>query len=104
VRFLVGGADIPDDLIRAVNEGAVTFLCGAGVSFRVDLPLFGTLTELVYAKLGESWINEPAEREAMKLNQYDRALRALEKRTHLPKTQSRVRNAVSELLVAPSCA
>ena len=104
MRFLVGGADIPDDLIRAVNEGAVTFLCGAGVSFRVDLPLFGTLTELVYAKLGESWINEPAEREAMKLNQYDRALRALEKRTHLPKTQSRVRNAVSELLVAPSCA
>jgi hypothetical protein len=38
VRFLENGADIPDELIRAVNEGTATFLCGAGVSLRVDLP------------------------------------------------------------------
>ena len=103
MRFLENGADIPDELIRAVNEGSATFLCGAGVSLRVDLPSFKCLTERVYDRLGESWADEPAEHSAMEKKQYDRALRALEKRTHLPKTASRVRGAVSELLVAPSC-
>jgi hypothetical protein len=104
VRFLEKGTDVPDDLIRAVNEGSVTFLCGAGVSFRVGLPSFNALTKKVYERLGESWEDEPAERKAIEAEQYDRALRSLEKRTHLPKTQSRVRNAVPELLAAPDCA
>jgi NAD-dependent SIR2 family protein deacetylase len=104
VRFLEKGTDVPDDLIRAVNEGSVTFLCGAGVSFRVGLPSFNALTKKVYERLGESWEDEPAERKAIEAEQYDRALRSLEKRTHLPKTQSRVRNAVAELLAAPDCA
>jgi SIR2-like domain len=103
LRFLENGADIPDELIRAVNDGTATFLCGAGVSLRVGLPSFKLLTEGVYTQLGESWATEPAERNAIEKEQYDRALRALEKRTHLPRTASRVRSAVSELLVAPSC-
>lgn len=103
MRFLERGTDIPDDLIRAVNEGNVTFLCGAGVSFRADLPSFKLLTEKVYAQLGESWEDEPAERLAIQKEQYDRALRSLEKRTHLPRTPSRVRDAVFDLLAAPSC-
>jgi hypothetical protein len=37
MRFLEDGADIPDELIRAVTAGSVMFLCGAGVSFRVGL-------------------------------------------------------------------
>jgi hypothetical protein len=49
VRFLENGADIPDELIRAVNEGTATFLCGAGVSLRVDLPSFKSHTASVYA-------------------------------------------------------
>ena len=104
MKFLENGADIPDELIHAVNEGTATFLCGAGVSLRVGLPTFKTLTESVYSRLGESWASEPAESSAIEKEQYDRALRALEKRTHLPKTVSRVRNVVAELLVAPSCA
>jgi hypothetical protein len=104
MRFLEKGTDIPDDLIRAVNEGSAMFLCGAGVSFRVGLPSFETLTKSVYTQLGESWSDEPAERTAIESKQYDRALRSLEKRTHLPKTASRVRGAVSDLLTAPSCA
>jgi len=103
LRFLEDGADIPDELIRAVNDGTATFLCGAGVSIRVNLPSFKRLTERVYERLGESWASEPAERTAMEQKQYDRALRALEKRTHYRNTLSRVRSAVSELLVAPSC-
>jgi len=103
LRFLERGTDIPDDLIRAVNEGNATFLCGAGVSFRVGLPSFKLLTENIYSRLGESWDDEPAERLAIHSEQFDRALRSLEKRTHLPKTASRVRDAVSDLLAAPSC-
>lgn len=104
MRFLEKGADIPDDLIRAVNEGSAVFLCGAGVSLRVGLPSFETLTKNVYTRLGETWSDEPAERIAIESKQYDRALRCLEKRTHLPRTASRVRGAVSDLLTAPSCA
>jgi hypothetical protein len=103
LRFLEQGADIPDELIRSVTEGNATFLCGAGVSLRVGLPTFKRLTEDVYSHMGEGYKDEAAEAHAMKSKEYDRALRALEKRTHLPRTESRVRNAVSELLTAPAC-
>jgi hypothetical protein len=102
VRFLEQGADIPDDLIRAVTSGSATFLCGAGVSFRVNLPSFEQLTERVYERLGESANDEPAERNAMASKEYDRALRSLEKRTHRPGTPSRVREVVAEFLAPPA--
>ena len=53
MRFLEDGADIPNNLIRAVSHGTVTFLCGAGVSFGAGLPSFKELTEWVYQRLGE---------------------------------------------------
>jgi len=104
VRFVEEGADIPDELIRAVTDGRATFLCGAGVSFRVDLPSFKALTERVYARLGESSNDEAAESNAIIRKEYDRALRSLEKRTHRPGTPSRVRGAVADLLVPPTVA
>jgi hypothetical protein len=104
VRFLERGADIPDDLIRAVRDGSATFLCGAGVSFRVELPSFKQLTERVYERLGETPDDEPAERIAITEKQFDRALRSLEKRTHRRGTVSRVRTAVADLLAAPDVA
>src|SRR5262249_25797865 len=100
MRFLKDGADIPDDLIRTVNDGGAVFVCGAGVSMRAGLPLFGGLTKQVYDKLGETFDEEPAEKKAFDREEYDRALRSLEKRTHLPGTESRVRRAVAELLIA----
>jgi hypothetical protein len=102
MRFLQDGADIPDELIRAVTNGSATFLCGAGVSFRVDLPSFKDLTLRVYARLGEAPDDEPAERSAIASKEYDRALRSLEKRTHRPGTPSRVRDAVADILAAPA--
>jgi hypothetical protein len=102
VRFLEQGADIPDELIRAVAKGGTTFLCGAGVSFRVNLPLFEELTHRVYARLGESPNDEPAEHNAIASKEYDRALRSLEKRTHRPGTRSRMRDVVAELLTVPT--
>jgi len=104
VRFVEQGADIPNELIRAVTDGSATFLCGAGVSFRVGLPSFKTLTEQVYTRLGESSNEEAAERNAIASKEYDRALRSLEKRTHRPGTSSRVRDAVAALLATPSVA
>ena len=102
VRFLQDGADIPQELIEAVRDGNAVFLCGAGVSFRVGLPTFKRLTEQVYERLGEAPDGEPAERNALKSKEYDRALRSLEKRTHRPGTESRLRMAVAELLAAPA--
>jgi len=104
VRFIEQGSDIPDALIRAVNDGHATFLCGAGVSFRANLPSFKILTERVYEQLGEAPDEEAAERNAIRSKEYDRALRSLEKRTHRPGTPSRVRDAVADLLVAPDTA
>ena len=75
MRFLKDGADIPDELIRTGTDGDAVFLCGAGVSQRVGLPLFEELTERVYLALGETRDNEPAERQAFERREYDRALR-----------------------------
>jgi NAD-dependent SIR2 family protein deacetylase len=104
MRFLERGADIPDEVIRAVTNGSATFLCGAGVSLRVKLPSFKELTERAYARLGESPNDEPAERNAIASREYDRALRSLEKRTHRPGTPSHMRDTVAELLAAPAVA
>ena len=91
VRFLEQGADIPDDLIRTVTAGNATFLCGAGVSYRAGLPLFDRLTQKIYEDLQESPDEEAAEREAIKRQEFDRALSSLEKRTRAPRADSRVR-------------
>lgn len=101
MRFVEHGADIPNKLIDAAANGKATFLCGAGVSRRAKLPSFEDLTKQVYAQLGESFDNEPAERKAILRGEYDRALRSLEKRTQSPGAPLHVRNAISKLL-APS--
>ncbi|WP_165406044.1 SIR2 family protein [Bradyrhizobium genosp. SA-3] len=102
MRFVEQGADVPDELVRAVTNGDATFLCGAGVSFRVKLPSFKQLTERVYARLGEAPDDEAAEHNAIESEEYDRALRSLEKRTHRPGTPSRVREAVAQELSPPA--
>lgn len=102
MRFFENSADIPDHLLQVVKQGTAVFLCGAGVSRRVGLPSFERLTELVYERLGESPSGEPAEQVAMQRTEYDRALRSLEKRTHRPGTDSRVREVVADLLRPPA--
>jgi hypothetical protein len=101
MKFIEASADIPSELIQEVNDGNAIFLCGAGVSRGVKLPSFQKLTDDVYTSLGESQANEAAERIAYEREEYDRVLRSLEKRTHLPGTDSRVRGIVAELLAPP---
>jgi SIR2-like domain len=102
VRFLNSGADIPEELIRGVTSGSVTFLCGAGVSFRSGLPSFKQLTLDIYSELGASPDDEHAERISIDAAEYDRALRSLEKRTRPPKAPSLVRDATARLLKVPA--
>lgn len=102
MRFLEQGADIPEELIRAVSDGRATFLCGAGVSRRLNLPMFGELTTQIYARMQASPDEEAAEQNAMQKYEYDRALRSLEKRTRPPRTRSLVREAAADLLKAPA--
>ena len=105
MRFIAGTPDIPDDLITDVSDGYAVFLCGAGVSRRVGMPLFNELTDQIYAEIGETPTNEAAEVEALKRYEYDRALRSLERRTRLPRMPSRVRAATTKLLTpAPGLA
>src|SRR5258708_25330254 len=99
MRFIPGTPHIPDELIKDVAEGKAVFLCGAGVSMRVGMPLFSALTEQIYADIGETPKNEAAEEEALIRGEYDRALRSLERRTRLPKAPSRVRTAPTNLLM-----
>ena len=99
MRFKENGADIPPELIQSVSKGEAVFLCGAGVSRRCGLPSFKGLTDQIYTDLGEKADHEPAERRACDREEFDRALRSLEKRTHLPNTDSRVRAAVANRLV-----
>ncbi len=98
MRFLPGTPDIPDELIKAVAEGHAVFICGAGVSMRVGMPSFRSLTEQIYDYINETPKNEAAEEEAIKRGEYDRALGSLERRTRLPKAPSRVRAATTKLL------
>jgi NAD-dependent SIR2 family protein deacetylase len=112
MRLLPNGPDIPDELILAQEKGQTIFVCGAGVSRPVGLPLFRGLVEGVYQKLGEDWSLHLAECEGMRdggalHGQYDRVLRCLERRLAASDTprnrgmRDRIRAAVREVLAPP---
>ena len=112
MRFVEAGPDIPTDLIVAQERGETLFVCGAGVSRIVGLPLFGGLVNGVYRRLGESWAHHLAEREGMDeggrlYGQYDRVLRCLERRlaaSEAPRNRNmraRIRAAVRDELAPP---
>ncbi|NTA40354.1 SIR2 family protein [Agrobacterium salinitolerans] len=102
MKFIEGGAEIPDDLIDAVLAGDVVFLCGAGVSKGAGLPLFDELTSKIYLDLGETYEHDAAERESFTKQEFDRTLRALEKRVRRPGSpRSPVRTSCAKHLQVP---
>lgn len=112
MRFIDIGPDIPNELITAQERGETLFVCGAGVSRTVGLPLFRKLVEQVYDRLGENWVHHPAERAGMVVGgelfgQYDRVLRCLERRlaaSESPRNRNmkaRIRTAVRDELASP---
>lgn len=107
MRFLDNGPEVPRELVIAQEKGETIFVCGAGVSRTVGLPLFSELVEAIYQRLGEDWHHHPAEGEAMQARQYDRVLRCLERRlaaSDAPRHRSmreRIRSAVAAALAQP---
>jgi hypothetical protein len=51
VRFFSNGPSIPNELLKARDDGDVIFFCGAGISRNAGLPTFWELTERVIGKL-----------------------------------------------------
>jgi hypothetical protein len=103
MKFTPSDAEVPDDLIDATLAGEVVFLCGAGVSKRVGLPLFSELTDQLYEQLGETFNEDAPEREPYHKQEFDRTLGALEKRIRRPGSMSSpVRVACAKLLASPA--
>ena len=102
MRFVENGPDVPDELIEQGLSRRTVFLCGAGVSMRVGLPSFEELTEKIYSRLGETRANDLAEQDAFSRREYDRVLRALEKRLLRSGERSRVRDACAAELRPPN--
>ena len=109
MRFAGHSLDIPDDLVTAQERGKLLFVCGAGLSRTAGLPSFAELVKGVYGRLKESWVYHPAESEVMDEGgslhgQYDRALRALERRLgaddrrESAALRQRMRDAIDEQL------
>ncbi|XUY29984.1 SIR2 family protein (plasmid) [Agrobacterium sp. rho-8.1] len=102
MKFIDGEAEIPDELVEAVLSGDAVFLCGAGISKGADLPLFNELTLKIYEDLGEAYENDPAELDSFRKNEFDRTLRALEKRVRRPGSErSPVRTSCAKHLQVP---
>lgn len=112
MQFLPQGPDIPVELVADQEKGQAIFVCGAGVSRTVDLPLFRGLVEGVYQQLGEDWTLHTAEHEGMRRGgnlegQYDRVLRCLERRLAASDARrnrsmrERIRVAIREVLKPP---
>jgi hypothetical protein len=110
MRLTPDGPELPAALVTAQERGEVLFVCGAGVSRGAGLPLFRGLVKAVYEHLGERWEDHPAEHEVMAERgrlaaQYDRMLRALERRLAAPDVRhsqtmrDRIRDAVRRSLV-----
>lgn len=77
-QFIENGPEVPEQLLKAHEDGRVVFFCGAGISYPAGLPGFGGLVEKVYKGLGTK--PDEIEEAAIKGNQFDAALSLLEKR------------------------
>jgi len=71
------GIEIPDELVRAHEEGDVVFFCGAGISYDAGLPLFGGLLEET-AK-GVNHELSPSESRLFKEGKYDHLYQMIER-------------------------
>ena len=74
--FVKNGPNIPDKLLQAHEEGRVVFFCGAGISSAAQLPIFDDLVGRLYEKFDVS--PDSAQKSAIKLGQYDKAIELLE--------------------------
>ena len=96
--YVRDGPDLPEDLLRGHEEDEVVLFCGAGVSRRVGLPLFGELTRQTADRLGASSVAVASS--DFKEERFDVVFSQLEKECGA----ENVRRVVGELLTSPACA
>ncbi|WP_223516279.1 anti-phage defense-associated sirtuin Dsr1 [Pseudomonas sp. GL-B-19] len=94
MQFVANGPDIPDELLRAHEEGRVVFFCGAGISYPAGLPGFKGLVEQIYRRTGTT--RSAIEQQAFDRDQFDATLDLLERR--LPGQRLTVRQALAQAL------
>lgn len=96
MRWMIGGPDLPVELLQTLEEGKLVFFCGAGVSYPVGLPGFGGLVNEVYKNLNET--KSRLEQKECCKGLFDRTLGLLENRIG----KDRVRKAIiKNLQIAP---
>jgi len=78
MRFIKNGADVPEQLVQAHEDGRVVFFCGAGISYPAGLPGFNGLVSNLFEALGEK--PNSTERTAIDDKRYDLAIDLLERR------------------------
>lgn len=94
MQFIANGPDIPDELLRAHEEGQVVFFCGAGISYPAGLPGFKGLVDQIYDQIGTT--RSAIEEDAYGREQFDATLDLLERR--LPGQRMPVRQALMQAL------
>ena len=94
MQYTKNGANIPERLIEAHEDGKVVFFCGAGISYPAGLPLFSGLVKDIYTELGA--VFTPIENQAFKNYQYDATIDLLERR--IPGGRVAVRKAINRVL------
>ena len=77
MQILKGGPVIPEELLRAHEDGDVVFFAGAGVSKPAGIPGFKGVVDQLYAQL----LVEPTreQKRAIKEHRYDVAINLLER-------------------------
>lgn len=78
MHIVRNGIDVPDELVRAHEEGRVVFFCGSGISCEAGLSNFEDLTYDVFRRVGERM--NPAEEAAAGQGRWDAVLGSLENR------------------------
>lgn len=94
MQFIINGPDIPNELLRAHEEGRVVFFCGAGISYPAGLPSFKDLVDQIYSQKGAT--PDELENRAIEQCQFDTALDLFERR--LPGQRQAIRKVLVDIL------
>jgi hypothetical protein len=103
-QIVAYGPWLPAEVLQALEEGRLMFFCGAGISMGNEpwgLPGFAELTRLAYERCNQPMLNnepkDPAARDAVCREQYDKALEILETREGY---QGQMRREIAKILTS----
>ena len=86
--FITDGPEIPMEVLQALEDGALVFFCGAGVSKPAGLPLFGELVNAIYDCVHAEMTG--LEKKASDNGEHDRVLTLLERRVDAIQVRSAI--------------